>query len=253
MIVAFVGAVVVWVTYRPHWDATDDAATKLAVFATGPEIRSTGSNLVTEIVGTGVLVFGVLAIAANAGEMTAGAVDLSSVFATGLNPLLVGLLVWSIGLSLGGPTGYASTPLATSDRGSPMRCCRSPARAAPTGAMVGYRWPDRWSAVCSVPWRSRRSAGRRLYGASRSGLGSRHHLEPLDRVPPLESSGGGGATRVSAARLTASSLARRSRSSSGRSQPGIRLPMPSSGRVGSRRRSARAWSRTPTARDASCS
>ena len=110
MIGAFVGAVVVWVTYRPHWDATDDAATKLAVFATGPEIRSTGSNLVTEIVGTGVLVFGVLAIAANAGEMTAGAVDLSSVFATGLNPLLVGLLVWSIGLSLGGPTGYAINP-----------------------------------------------------------------------------------------------------------------------------------------------
>ena len=110
MIGAFLGAVVVWVTYRPHWDATDDAAAKLAVFATGPEIRSTGSNLVTEIVGTGVLVFGVLAIAANAGEMTASAVDLSSVFATGLNPLLVGLLVWSIGLSLGGPTGYAINP-----------------------------------------------------------------------------------------------------------------------------------------------
>ena len=110
MLGAFLGAVVVWVTYRPHWDATDDAAAKLAVFATGPELRSTGSNLVTEIVGTGVLVFGVLAIAANAGEMTAGAVDLSSVFATGLNPLLVGLLVWSIGLSLGGPTGYAINP-----------------------------------------------------------------------------------------------------------------------------------------------
>ena len=110
MIGAFLGAVVVWVTYRPHWAATDDAAAKLAVFATGPEIRSTGSNLVTEIVGTGVLVFGVLAIAANAGEMTGGAVDLSSVFATGLNPLLVGLLVWSIGLSLGGPTGYAINP-----------------------------------------------------------------------------------------------------------------------------------------------
>ena len=107
---AFLGAVIVWITYRPHWDATDDTAAKLAVFATGPEIRSTGSNLVTEIVGTGVLVFGVLAIAANAGEMTAGPVDLSSVFATGLNPLLVGLLVWSIGLSLGGPTGYAINP-----------------------------------------------------------------------------------------------------------------------------------------------
>lgn len=107
---AFLGAVVVWITYRPHWAATDDAAAKLAVFATGPAIRSPGSNFVTEIVGTGVLVFGVLAIAANAGEMTAGAVDLSSVFATGLNPLLVGLLVLSIGLSLGGPTGYAINP-----------------------------------------------------------------------------------------------------------------------------------------------
>lgn len=110
MIGAFLGAVVVWVSYRPHWSATDDTAGKLAVFATGPAIRSPGSNLVTEIVGTAVLVFGIRAIAANAGEMTAGAVDLSSVFATGLNPLLVGLLVFSIGLSLGGPTGYAINP-----------------------------------------------------------------------------------------------------------------------------------------------
>lgn len=110
MIGAFLGAVVVWVSYRPHWAATDDTAAKLAVFATGPEIRSPGSNFVTEIIGTAVLVFGIRAIAANAGEMTAGAVDLSSVFATGLNPLLVGVLVFSIGLSLGGPTGYAINP-----------------------------------------------------------------------------------------------------------------------------------------------
>ncbi len=107
---AFLGAVVVWISYRPHWAATDDAEAKLGVFATGPEIRSPGANLVTEMVGTAVLVFGVLAIAANAGEMTAGTVDLSSVFATGINPLLVGVLVWSIGLSLGGPTGYAINP-----------------------------------------------------------------------------------------------------------------------------------------------
>ena len=107
---AFLGAVVVWISYRPHWTATDDAEAKLGVFATGPEIRSPGANLVTEMVGTAVLVFGVLAIAANAGEMTAGTVDLSSVFATGINPLLVGVLVWSIGLSLGGPTGYAINP-----------------------------------------------------------------------------------------------------------------------------------------------
>lgn len=110
LIGAFLGAVVVWVTYRPHWAVTDDPATKLGVFATGPEIRSTAANVVTEIVGTAVLVFGVLAIAANAGELTAGSVDLSSVFASGINPLLVGLLVWSIGLSLGGPTGYAINP-----------------------------------------------------------------------------------------------------------------------------------------------
>ena len=110
MIGAFLGAVVVWLSYRPHWAATDDTAAKLAVFSTGSEIRSPGSNFVTEIVGTAVLVFGVLAIAANAGEMAGGSVDLSSVFATGLNPLLVGVLVWSIGLSLGGPTGYAINP-----------------------------------------------------------------------------------------------------------------------------------------------
>jgi glycerol uptake facilitator protein len=110
MIGAFLGAVVVWVTYRPHWAATDDTAAKLAVFATGPENRSPGPNFVTEIVGTALLVFGVLAIAANAGEMRGGAVDLSSVFATGFNPLLVGGLVWAIGLSLGGPTGYAINP-----------------------------------------------------------------------------------------------------------------------------------------------
>ena len=107
---AFLGAVVVWISYRPHWAATDDAEAKLGVFATGPEIRSPGANVVTEMVGTAVLVFGVLAIAANAGEMTAGTVDLSSVFATGINPMLVGVLVWSIGLSLGGPTGYAINP-----------------------------------------------------------------------------------------------------------------------------------------------
>jgi len=107
---AFLGAVVVWISYRPHWAATDDAEAKLGVFATGPEIRSPGANLVTEMVGTAVLVFGVLAIAANAGEMTAGTVDLSSVFATGINPLLVGVLVWSIGLSLGGRRSIDKNP-----------------------------------------------------------------------------------------------------------------------------------------------
>ncbi len=110
MIGAFLGAVLVWVGYRQHFAETTDPAAKLAVFSTGPELRAPASNFVTETISTAVLVFGVLAIAANAGEMAGGALDLSSVFAVGLNPLLVGALVWSIGLSLGGPTGYAINP-----------------------------------------------------------------------------------------------------------------------------------------------
>jgi glycerol uptake facilitator protein len=104
---AFIGAIVVWLAYRPHWQATESQAGKLAVFCTGPEIRSPASNFVTEAIGTAVLMFGVLAIAANAGTMDG---DLAVVFSNGINPLLVGFLVWAIGLSLGGPTGYAINP-----------------------------------------------------------------------------------------------------------------------------------------------
>ncbi len=96
---AFIGAVLVWLAYLPHWEETDDPGLKLAVFSTGPAIRKYGMNLLTEIIGTAALVAGVLAIVANAapGEV-------------GLTPLLVGFLVVGIGLSLGGPTGYAINP-----------------------------------------------------------------------------------------------------------------------------------------------
>lgn len=104
---AFLGAIVVFLAYQPHWKATKSPEDKLAVFSTGPAIRSQGWNLVTEAIGTAVLVFGVLAIAANAGTMNG---DLAAVFSNGINPLLVGALVWGIGLSLGGPTGYAINP-----------------------------------------------------------------------------------------------------------------------------------------------
>ncbi|MCK2157743.1 MULTISPECIES: MIP/aquaporin family protein [Exiguobacterium] len=97
LIGAFIGAVLVWLHYMKHFEATDDQAAKLGVFATGPAIRHTGSNLVSEIIGTFVLVFGILAFGANS-------------FADGLNPLIVGLLVVVIGLSLGGTTGYAINP-----------------------------------------------------------------------------------------------------------------------------------------------
>jgi glycerol uptake facilitator protein len=111
MIGAFAGAVVVWLAYLPHWSATADGDAKLAVFCTAPAIRRPGANFLTETIGTAMLVFGVLAIAANATPLTSpGQVDLSLVFRHGLLPLLVGALVLSIGLSLGGSTGYAINP-----------------------------------------------------------------------------------------------------------------------------------------------
>ena len=104
---AFVGAIIVWLAYLPHWGPTEDAGLKLGVFSTAPAYRATGPNLITDIIGTAILLFGVLGIVSNAGAIPG---DLSAVIATGLNPLLVGLLVLGIGLSLGGPTGYAINP-----------------------------------------------------------------------------------------------------------------------------------------------
>lgn len=102
---AFLGGVIVWLAYYRHWGATDDPGLKLAVFSTGPAIRDPLWNSVTEIVGTFVLVLGVIAIfnIADAPTMAGIPVD-------GLGPFIVGSLVWGIGLSLGGPTGYAINP-----------------------------------------------------------------------------------------------------------------------------------------------
>jgi glycerol uptake facilitator protein len=101
---AFAGAVLVWLMYLPHWRATSDAGSKLAVFCTGPAIRHTGSNLIGEIIGTFVLVLGVLAVLSPANLVPGSGFD------KGLSPALVGVIVWSIGLSLGGTTGYAINP-----------------------------------------------------------------------------------------------------------------------------------------------
>jgi glycerol uptake facilitator protein len=104
---AFVGAIIVWLAYLPHWEETEDEGLKLGVFCTAPAIYNTPANLITEIIGTFVLVFGISGIVANAGTVGGGA---TAVIGTGLNPLIVGLLVVGIGLSLGGPTGYAINP-----------------------------------------------------------------------------------------------------------------------------------------------
>ncbi|HEU5290658.1 MAG TPA: MIP/aquaporin family protein [Cyclobacteriaceae bacterium] len=94
---AFAGAVLVWIHYMPHWGKTDSAETKLAVFSSGPAVRSTVSNLISEIIGTMILVLALLFIGENK-------------FAEGLNPLVIGGLIVSIGLSLGGTTGFAINP-----------------------------------------------------------------------------------------------------------------------------------------------
>jgi glycerol uptake facilitator protein len=99
---AFAGAVVVWLHYLPHWKLTTDANAKLGVFCTAPAIRTSGANVTSEVIGTFVL------------ALVAASIFSSRVAATGiapgLGPFLVGALVWGIGLSLGGPTGYAINP-----------------------------------------------------------------------------------------------------------------------------------------------
>ncbi|MCG8348121.1 MAG: aquaporin family protein [Chloroflexales bacterium] len=99
LIGAFLGAVLVWVTYMQHFKETKDPGLKLAVFSTGPAIRNYGFNLVTEIIGTAALLIGVFGIS-----------NTNNGIASGVGPYAVGILVFSIGLSLGGPTGYAINP-----------------------------------------------------------------------------------------------------------------------------------------------
>jgi glycerol uptake facilitator protein len=103
LIGAFIGAVLVFLMYYPHWGATEDKGLKLAVFATGPAIRAPIWNLLSEIIGTFVLVFVIYAIFSATGAAAGSP-------AAGLGPYLVAILVWGIGLSLGATTGYAINP-----------------------------------------------------------------------------------------------------------------------------------------------
>lgn len=101
---AFVGATLVWLTYLPHWKETTDPGAIRGCFCNTPAIANTPSNLITEIIGTFVLVLGVVAIL-RPDNMIPG-----SGFKEGFQPCVVGIMVWAVGLSLGGATGYAINP-----------------------------------------------------------------------------------------------------------------------------------------------
>jgi glycerol uptake facilitator protein len=103
MIGAFLGAAVVWLHYLPHWAVTEDQGAKRACFCTDPAIRSAGANWMSEIIGTFLLILIISALLSR----TVGA---AGTIPTGLAPYLVGMVVWGIGLSLGGTTGYAINP-----------------------------------------------------------------------------------------------------------------------------------------------
>lgn len=108
MLGAFVGATVVWLAYLPHWKETEDADAKRGIFCTAPGIRHAPSNFLCEFIATFVFILGVLTIKGAVESPLSGAsvpIDLGAIGA-----LPVALLVWAIGLSLGGPTGYAINP-----------------------------------------------------------------------------------------------------------------------------------------------
>lgn len=100
MLGAMAGATIAWLAFLPHWEATADKGTKLAVFSTGPAIRNTSANLLCEIIGTIMLIVPILAVFSK----PVGGI------APGFGPYLVGIIVWAVGMSFGGPTGYAINP-----------------------------------------------------------------------------------------------------------------------------------------------
>lgn len=131
MLGGVLGAVLVWLAYLPHWGVTEDRAAKLAVFCTAPAIRRAPANFLCEAIGTAVLVFGILAITTP--ENLQPNTGWNSAFA----PCLVGVVVWALGLSLGGPTGYAINP--ARDLGPRLAHALLPI-AGKGGSDWGYAW-----------------------------------------------------------------------------------------------------------------
>lgn len=97
------GATLCWLSYLPHWEPTEDKGAKLGIFATGPAIRSLMSNLLCEVIATAFLLIGIFTIFSKDVTGTVG-------YGVGVGPYMVAMLIWALGLSLGGPTGYALNP-----------------------------------------------------------------------------------------------------------------------------------------------
>lgn len=124
---AILGATIVWLAYLPHWEETQDPATKLGVFATGPAIRSPGANFLCEAIATFFLMFVIWMIFSKpVGQLVPG-----------YGPYIVGVLIWALGLSLGGPTGYAMNP--ARDLGPRIAHAILPI-AGKGGSDWGYAW-----------------------------------------------------------------------------------------------------------------
>lgn len=124
---AIVGATIVWLAYLPHWEKTEDPATKLGVFATGPAIRSPFANFLCEAIATFFLMFVIWMIFSKP----------VGTLVPGYGPYIVGVLIWALGLSLGGPTGYAMNP--ARDLGPRIAHAILPI-AGKGGSDWGYAW-----------------------------------------------------------------------------------------------------------------
>jgi glycerol uptake facilitator protein len=135
MIGAMLGAVLVWLAYLPHWSPTMDPDAKRAAFCTAPAIRRLPANLLCEVIGTAALLLGIFGIKGAAMQQSTGAAVPLDMGALGMLP--VALLVWGIGLALGGPTGYAINP--ARDLGPRIMHALLPI-ASKGGSDWGYAW-----------------------------------------------------------------------------------------------------------------
>jgi glycerol uptake facilitator protein len=135
MLGSIAGTVIVWLAFLPHWKITEEAELKRAAFCTTPAIRCAPANLLCEIIGTFVLVFGIFSMKGATGEPPG--IGIFPIDLGALGALPVGLLVWAIGLSLGGPTGYAINP--ARDLGPRIAHAILPV-AGKGGSDWGYAW-----------------------------------------------------------------------------------------------------------------